>query len=545
MALSDDADGLGRRPANHVPLSPVSFLARATRVHPGKTAVIDGERRFTYAQMGERCRRLASALQRLGVRPGETVSVLSPNTAMLLEAHFGVPMARAVLNAINVRLDPPTVAFILQHGQARVFLVDPELAPVATAALALLDEKPVLIVGGAGEADDGYQRLLATGDPLHLLQLPADEWDSISLNYTSGTTGNPKGALYHHRGAYLNACANCLVFGLDASTVYLWTLPMFHCNGWSHPWAVTLAGGTHVCLRKVEPRAVLGLIARHRVTHLAGAPVVLNLLSQLPEEERARLEHPVQVAVGGAAPPSAVIARMERMGFRVTHLYGLTESFGPATVCVLPPEIVAAPLEERAAFTARQGVRHPMLEESTVLDPETLEPVAADGQTLGELMLRGNTLMKGYLANPAASGAAFAGGWFHTGDLAVLHPDGYVEIKDRAKDIIISGGENISSLEVEEVLYRHPDVLEAAVVARPDDTWGETPHAFVTLKPGAEGRLDAPALITWCRGQMAHFKCPRHVTFGPLPKTATGKIQKYLLRQRASGTAADGPTSEE
>jgi fatty-acyl-CoA synthase len=545
MALSEDADGTSRRPANFVPLSPVSFLARAERVHPAKTAVIEGERRFTYAQMGERCRRLASALERLGVRPGETVSVFSPNTPMLLEAHFGVPMTRAVLNAINVRLDPPTVAFILRHGRARVFLVDPELAPVATAALALLEEKPVLVVGGGGEADDGYERLLSSGDPLHPVHLPADEWDSISLNYTSGTTGNPKGALYHHRGAYLNSCANCLVFGLDSSTVYLWTLPMFHCNGWSHAWAVTLAGGTHVCLRKVEPRAVLGLVARHRVTHLAGAPVVLNMLSQLPAEEQVRLGHPVKVAVGGAAPPSAVIARMERMGFRVTHLYGLTESFGPATVCVLPPDVVAAPLEQRAAFTVRQGVRHPMLEESTVLDPETLEPVPADGQTLGELMLRGNTLMKGYLANPAASAAAFAGNWFHTGDLAVLHPDGYVEIKDRAKDIIISGGENISSLEVEEVLYRHPDVLEAAVVARPDETWGETPHAFVTLKPGAEGRLDAPALITWCRGQMAHFKCPRHVTFGPLPKTATGKIQKYLLRQRASGTVADGPTSEE
>ena len=527
-------------PANHVPLSPVSFLARAARVHGEHTAVVDGERRFTYAQMGERCRRLASALERLGVRPGDTVSALSPNGAMLLEAHFGVPMARAVLNAINVRLDPPSIAFILRHGRARVFLVDAELAPSAAAALELLEERPALVVSGRGEGGDGYEALLSGGDPGHPFRLPDEEWEPISLNYTSGTTGNPKGALYHHRGAYLNSCANCLVFGLDARAVYLWTLPMFHCNGWSHTWAVTLAGGTHVCLRRIEPRAVLGLIARHAVTHLAGAPVVLNMLSQLPDEESVRLDHPVQVAVGGAAPPSAVIARMERMGFRVTHLYGLTESFGPATVCLLPPEILSAPLQERAAFTARQGVQHPMLEECAVLDPTTLRPVPADGQTLGEVMLRGNTLMQGYLDNPEATADAFAGGWFHTGDLAVLHPDGYVEIKDRAKDIIISGGENISSLEVEEVLCCHPDVVEAAVVARPDERWGETPHAFVALRPGAESRLDAAALIEWCRGRMPHYKCPRHVTFGPLPRTATGKVQKYVLRRRASGQ--DGGT---
>jgi fatty-acyl-CoA synthase len=466
---------------------------------------------------------------------------MAPNVPELLEAHFGVPMAGAVLSAINVRLDAPAIAFILRHGQARVLLAHQEFSGVVSSALELLERHPTVIHIEDSEAPRGgplgqasYEAFLASGDEAHPFALPDDEWEPIALNYTSGTTGNPKGAVYHHRGAYLNACANALAFGLDSRSVYLWTLPMFHCNGWSQAWAVTLVGGTHVCLRRIEPGRIFALIAEHRVTHLSGAPIVLNMLVQAPEAETVTFDHLVQVATGGAAPPSAVIAKMERMGFRVTHLYGLTESFGPATVCVPQPHVERLPLEEKAAFMARQGVTHPMLEEAAVLAPDTLKPLPADGRTLGELMLRGNTIMKGYLDNPEATGAAFAGGWLHTGDLAVTHPDGYVEIKDRAKDIIISGGENISSLEVEEALYRHPDVLEAAVVAHPDPKWGETPHAFVTLRPSAVGRVDAQGIIDWCRSRLAHFKCPRHVTFGPLPKTATGKIQKYVLRQRAA-----------
>jgi fatty-acyl-CoA synthase len=545
MSARPVPDGLLRNPANFVPLSPVSFLVRAAKVHGSRVAVIDGTRRYCYAEFGTRCRRLASALRLLGVGRGETVAVISPNAPALLEAHFGVPMAGAVLSAINVRLDAAAIAFILHHGGAKVLICHHELSGVVATALELLERRPTVIdiedpegrPAGARLSEINYEAFLASGNEDHPFTLPADEWDAIALNYTSGTTGNPKGALYHHRGAYLNACANALAFGLDARSVYLWTLPMFHCNGWSHPWAVTLAGGTHVCLRRVEPKQILALIAEHQVTHLAGAPVVLNMLVQAPEAETVAFDHVVQVATGGAAPPSTVIAKMERMGFRVTHLYGLTESFGPATVCVPQPHVEALPLEQKAAFMARQGVSHPMLEEAAVLDPATLAPVPADGKTVGELMLRGNTIMKGYLENPSATEAAFAGGWLHTGDLAVTHPDGYVEIKDRAKDVIISGGENISSIEVEEVLYKHPDVLEAAVVARPDPRWGETPHAFVTLRPAAVGRVEANAIIDWCRSRLAHFKCPRYVTFGPLPKTATGKIQKYVLRQQAKEEA--------
>jgi fatty-acyl-CoA synthase len=547
MSRSDEPQELAPKAANFVPLSPISFLARAVRIHPQHTAVIDGDRRYSYAELGRRCRQLASALRALGVNRGETVAIMAPNVSELLEAHFAIPMAGAVLNAINVRLDPPAIAFILRHGRARVLLVHREHSGVVGQALERLETRPVVIdiedpsvpgVAPLGQTD--YERFLSTGSEDEPFTLPTDEWDAIALNYTSGTTGNPKGALYHHRGAYLNACANALAFGLDARSVYLWTLPMFHCNGWSHPWAVTLAGGTHVCLRRVEPRQILALIAEHHVTHLAGAPVVLNMLVQAPEAETVSFDHLVQVATGGAAPPSAVIAKMERMGFRVTHLYGLTESFGPATVCVAPPQVEELPLEQKAAFMARQGVGHPMLEEAAVLHPATLARVPGDGQTVGELMLRGNTIMKGYLGNPIATEEAFAGGWLHTGDLAVTHPDGYVEIKDRAKDVIISGGENISSIEVEEVLYKHTDVLEAAVVARPDPKWGETPQAFVTLRPAALGRVDAARLIEWCRSRLAHFKCPRYVTFGPLPKTATGKIQKYVLRQMAKEEAERG-----
>jgi fatty-acyl-CoA synthase len=534
--------GAGRNAANYVPLSPISFLVRAARVHGGRTAVIHGARRHTYAEFAARCRRLSSALRRCGVRTGDTVAVLAPNVPEMLEAHFGVPMAGAVLNALNIRLDPEAVAFILRHGRARVLLADREFSPLVGRALALLDERPLVVDIDDPEGRGGdllgmmdYEAFLATGSADEPVVLPEDEWQSIALNYTSGTTGNPKGAVYHHRGAYLNACGNALAFGLNADSVYLWTLPMFHCNGWSHTWAVTLAGGTHVCLRRVEAERIFAAIDTHAVTHLSGAPVVLNMLVNAPGR-REPFTRPVQVATGGAAPPSTVIAGMERLGFRVTHLYGLTESYGPATVCVPRPGLDDLPLEEKAAFMARQGLNHPMLEEACVLDPATMTPVPADGTTIGELMLRGNTVMKGYLDNPAATDAAFAGGWFHTGDLAVVHPDGYIEIKDRSKDIIISGGENISSLEVEEVLYRHPSVLEAAVVARPDPRWGETPHAFISLKPGAAG-IDEAAIVAWCRDRLAGFKCPRHVTFGPLPKTSTGKIQKFLLREEARKAA--------
>lgn len=527
---------LDRTPANYVPLSPVSFLTRTAGIYPNRTAVIHGDRRHTYAQFAERCRRLASSLAKAGVRKGETVAIMAPNTPEMLEAHYAVPMLGAVLCCINTRLDAAAVGFILQHSEAKVVLVDREFA--ALMGQALPDPKPLVVdiadaltPPGPTIGNVDYETFLAAGNPAHPVALPDDEWQAIALGYTSGTTGNPKGVVAHHRGAYLNACANALTFGLSPKSVYLWTLPMFHCNGWTYTWAVTLAGGTHVCLRRVEPAPIFAAIAEHGVTHMCGAPVVLSMLIHAPEEARRALPHTVQIATGGAAPPSAVIAGMEAMGFAVTHLYGLTETYGPSTVCLWQPGLDEMPLEEKSAFMARQGVATPMLQEAAVMDPETMERLPADGVSMGELMLRGNTVMKGYLKNPAATEEAFTGGWFHSGDLAVMHPDGYVEIKDRAKDIIISGGENISSLEVEEVLYKHPAVMEAAVVARPDEKWGETPEAFVTLKPGATATQ--ADIIAWCRQHMAHFKAPRFVTFGPLPKTSTGKIQKFELRDRA------------
>jgi len=456
----------------------------------------------------------------------------------MLEAHNGVPMLGAVLCPINFRLDAGSIAFILRHSEAKVLLTDREFSPVVAQALAALDRKPLVIdiddalaAGGERLGAMDYEAFIAGADPAFPPRLPDDEWQAISLNYTSGTTGNPKGVVLHHRGAYLNACANALTFGLSPRSVYLWTLPMFHCDGWTYTWAVTLAGGTHVCLRRVDPAPVFAAIADHGVTHMCGAPIVLGMLIHAPATTRREFPQTVQIATGGAAPPSTVITQMEAMGFAVTHLYGLTESFGPSTVCMWQPELDAMAIAAKSAFMARQGVNTPMLEEATVRDPATLAPVPADGATMGELMLRGNTVMMGYLKNPAATAEAFAGGWFHTGDLAVQHPDGYVEIKDRAKDIIISGGENISSLEVEEVLYKHPAVMEAAVVAQPDERWGEAPHAFITLKPDASG-VTAADIIAWCRAHLAHYKCPRHVTFAPLPKTSTGKIQKFELRQK-------------
>jgi fatty-acyl-CoA synthase len=530
---------LERVPANFAPLTPLDFLDRAAAVYPDKTAVAHGRRRFSYRDFAERCRRLASALRACGVGQGDTVAVMAPNVPALLEAHYGVPMAGTVLNALNIRLDAPTIAFILGHGAAKVLITDREFAPVIKDALASMATRPLVIdiddpLGPGGEmlGETDYEAFLASGDPTFKGLRPADEWQAISLNYTSGTTGNPKGVVYHHRGAFLNAMGNVITFGLDASSVYLWTLPMFHCNGWTYTWGVTAACGTHVCLRKVDPALIFPMIAEHRVTHLCGAPIVLNTLIHAPDGVKRRFDHRIEVATGGAAPPSAVIAAMEAMGFHVTHLYGLTESYGPATVCLWQEAWDAFDADDQARMVARQGVVYPTLWQAEVADPDTLAPVPADGAAIGELLLRGNTLMKGYLKNPAATSEAFRGGWFHTGDLGVRHADGYVEIKDRSKDIIISGGENISSLEVEEVLYRHPDVMEAAVVARPDEKWGESPCAFVTLKPGAKS-VTPEAIVAWCRDHMAHYKVPRTVVFGALPKTSTGKIQKFVLRDAA------------
>jgi fatty-acyl-CoA synthase len=539
MVARSSAGGLVKNAANYVPLSPVQFLERSALIWPDKIAVRHGALAYTYREFEARCRRLASALAARGIGRGDTVAVMAPNVPALLEAHYAVPALGAVLNALNYRLDPGTIAFCLAHGEAKALVTDAEFAPTIKAALAELGEELLVVdiddpEGPRGEALGSvrYETLLAEGDSGFIWPGPADEWDSLSLLYTSGTTGNPKGVVYHHRGAYLNALANALAFGLTPDSVYLWTLPMFHCNGWTYTWAVTAAGGTHVCLRRVDPAQVFTAIRDHRVTHLCGAPIVLNMLVHAPAEAKIRFEHVVEVATGGAAPPSAVIEAMEKMGFRVTHLYGLTESYGPATLCAAQESWRELALSDRARKMARQGVPMPALAQLIVADPETHMPVPCDGTTLGEVMLRGNTVMKGYLRNEAATVAAFRAGWFHTGDLAVWHPDHYIEIKDRAKDIIISGGENISSLEVEECLYRHPQVMEAAVVARPDPKWGESPCAFVTLKHGA-GDATAEQLIAWCREHLAHFKAPRTIVFGPLPKTSTGKIQKFVLRDKA------------
>jgi fatty-acyl-CoA synthase len=533
-----DAPHLQRRPANHAALSPLSFLARAASIYPDKVAVIHGATKIAYGEFYARCRRLADALRRRGIAVGDAVAIIAPNTPTMLEAHYGVAMAGGVLNALNYRLDARSIAFILDHGGAKLVLVDREFSAVMGAALALAETRPVIIdiadpmhEGGTAIGEMDYEAFLATGDPAASWSLPADEWQAIALGYTSGTTGNPKGVVTHHRGAFLNAMGNAIAFGVSAESVYLWTLPMFHCNGWTYTWAVTAVCGTHVCLRRVEPAAIFAAIAAHRVTHLCGAPIVLTMLIHAPDAVKRRFAHTVEVATGGAAPPSAVIAGMERLGFRVTHLYGLTECYGPATLCAWQDSWDGLPLDERAGYMARQGVRYPTLEGVRIVDPVTMTDMPADGATVGELVLRGNTVMKGYLKNPATTREAFAGGWFHTGDLGVMHPDLYVEIKDRAKDIIISGGENISSLEVEEVLYRHPAVMEAAVVARPDEKWGETPCAFVTLKPG--GAASPAELTEWCRANLAHFKVPKTIVFGPLPKTSTGKIQKFALRDQA------------
>ena len=532
-----DAPHLARNPANFAALTPLSFLPRAASIYPDKPAILHDGRSTSYREFYQRCRRFADALRRRGIGPGDTVAVIAPNVPAMLEAHYGVPMSGAVLNALNYRLDPASIAFILRHGGAKLLIADREFAPIVGPALREFGAPLPLVEiaeAGTGDALGGidYEAFLAEGDPDAAWSPPADEWRPIALNYTSGTTGDPKGVVFHHRGAFLNALGNAITFGLDRDSVYLWTLPMFHCNGWTYTWAVTAVAGTHVCLRRVDPAPIFAAIAEHRVTHLCGAPIVLNMLAHAPETVKRRFDHVVEAATGGAAPPSAVIEAMERMGFRVTHLYGLTETYGPSAVCAWQEPWADLPLPDRAARMARQGVGYLTLDKLRVADPETMVDVPADAETLGELMLRGNTVMKGYLKNPSATEAAFAQGWFHTGDLAVRHPDGYVEIKDRSKDIIISGGENISSIEVEEALYRHPLVMEAAVVAQPDDKWGETPCAFVTLKPGAAEVAEAD-IIAWCRATLAHYKAPRRVIFGPLPKTSTGKVQKYALRERA------------
>ena len=535
--------GLGKNAANYVPLSPTSFLLRTASVYPDRLAVAHGERRYSWRETLERCRRLAAALTARGVGRGDTVAVMAPNIPETFEAHFGVPMAGAVLNALNIRLDPATIAFILQHGEAKVLITDTEFAPVIQQALDQLERKPLVIdiddaMGPSGNllGEMDYEAFLATGDPAFPEETPKDEWEAITLNYTSGTTGNPKGVVYHHRGAYLNALGNVLVWGMRHHPVYLWTLPMFHCNGWCFPWTITAMAGTHVCLRRVDATAIYETISREGVTHLCGAPVVMNMLLNAGVQLKRPLDRRIEMMTSGAAPPAAVIEGMAELGFHITHVYGLTEVYGPAVICAWRDEWDKLPAPERARLKARQGVTYPVLDGLTVADPASLVPVAADGATMGEVVMRGNAVMKGYLKNPRATEEAFAGGWFRTGDLGVMHPDGYIELKDRSKDIIISGGENISTIEVESVLYRHPCVLEAAVVARPDLMWGETPCAFVTLKP--EATATAGEIIAFCREHLAHFKAPRTVVFGPLPKTSTGKIQKFVLRERARSASA-------
>ena len=530
--------GLDRTPANYVPLTPASFLAGAAASYGERVAVVDGDRRLTYRELYARCRRLASALARRGIGRLDTVAILAPNTPEMIEAHYALPMLGAVLNPLNTRLDAATIAFSLDHGGARALIVDGEYAPLVAEALRRVRDRPLVIEvaapGGAPTAigDAGYEALLAEGDPDFAWSGPQDEWQSLCLLYTSGTTGDPKGAVYSHRGAYLQALGNAVTFGLTSDSVYLWTLPMFHCNGWSYPWAVVAAGGTQVCLRRVEPAAIFRLVAEHRVTHLCGAPIVLSMIAHAPPEARVPFAHAVRCATGGAAPSSTILRSMEEMGFSVTHLYGATECYGPGTASLFQPDWAALPTEERYGRMARQGVALTTVERVMVADPATLRPVPRDGATVGEIAMRGNTVMKGYLANPEATAATLREGWYLTGDLAVWHPDGAIEVKDRSKDIIISGGENISSLEVEEVLTQHPAVMLAAVVARPDPTWGETPCAFLELKPDADAPSDAE-VIAFCRERMARFKVPKSVLFGPLPKTSTGKIQKFVLREQA------------
>lgn len=539
MTNSQYSKDLDKNAANYSPLSPLTFIERAAAVYPERCAVVYNETRRSWSETYRRSRRFASALRQHGVTTDDTVALMLPNVPAMYEAHFAIPMAGAIIHALNIRLDADAIAFQLKHGGARVLLTDPEYAATVAAALEQLDDKPLVIDVDDPAFKDGeligdveYEDFLASGDAEFAWELPHDEWQAIALGYTSGTTGNPKGVVTHHRGAYLNAVSNILAWNMRAHPVYLWTLPMFHCNGWCFPWTTAALTGTSVCLRDVRDAEIFDAISKYQVTHLCGAPIILNLMANSSDELTKLVDRPVNVMTAGAAPPPAVLEAMARLNFNVTHTYGLTEVYGPAVVCSWHEDWDDLPMSDQAELKARQGVRYPMLEELIVADPETLEPVPHDGKTIGEVMFRGNVVMKGYLKNPTATDEAFAGGYFHSGDLAVCHPDGYIEIKDRAKDVIISGGENISSIEVEALLYRHPAVLEAAVTAMPDDKWGETPCAFVDLRSDA-GVINEQELIDFCRDNMAHFKAPRKVVFGPLPKTSTGKIRKFELRERA------------
>ncbi|HEY7748799.1 MAG TPA: acyl-CoA synthetase [Aestuariivirgaceae bacterium] len=536
---SYDVD-LPKNSANYQPLTPITFLQRSASVYPDHTAIIHGTQRFTYAQFYSRCRKLASQLKKLGVGRGDTVSAMLANTPAMLEAHYGVPMTGAVLNTLNTRLDASIIAFSLDHAETKVLLTDREFSKTVKDALSLTTSaRPIVIdyddrefpTPGELLGKITYDEFIESGDPDFAWSMPPDEWDAISLNYTSGTTGNPKGVVYHHRGAYLLAQGNVITASMQKHPVYLWTLPMFHCNGWCFTWSISVVGGTHVCLRWVRSSAIWDALAEHRVTHLCGAPIVMSTILDAPPNEKHPLSQTVEFFTAAAPPPEAVLAAMSEAGFNVTHLYGLTETYGPAVVNDWKSAWNELPGAERAAKKARQGVRYAALEDLDIVSPDTLEPVVRDGRTIGEAMFRGNIVMKGYLKNKKATDEAFRGGWFHSGDLGVIHPDGYIQLKDRSKDIIISGGENISSIEVEDRLYKHPAVQAAAVVARPDEKWGETPCAFVELKPGTQANADE--LILWCREGLAHFKCPRHVIFAEIPKTSTGKIQKFKLREMA------------
>jgi len=532
---------LDKNPGNYAPLSPLSFLAKAAYIYPERVATIHGDRRWTWAEVYSRCRRLASALKRRGIGEGDTVAAMLPNVPAMFELHFGPAMIGAVVNMLNIRLDAEAIAFMLEHSEAKVLFTDREFYPVIDKALKMVPKRLLVIdvedpdyKGGKSFGMADYESFLREGDENFEWSLPADEWNAITLNYTSGTTGNPKGVVYHHRGAYLNAVSNILSWDMARHPVYLWTLPMFHCNGWCFPWTIAATAGTNVCLRKVDVQRIFDLIREHEVTHYCGAPIVHSALINSPEEMKTGIKHKVSCYIAGAAPPVAVIEGMERMGFHLTHVYGLTETYGPASFCAKHEEWSGMTLEERARLNSRQGVACPMLEGMTVMDPNTMKPVPWDGETMGEIMFRGNIVMKGYLKNPSATDEAFEGGWFHSGDLAVMDPDGYVRIKDRSKDIIISGGENISSIEVEDILYRHPAVLGAAVVAYPHEKWGEVPCAFLELKEGAT--VTEEEMTAFCRERLARFKCPKKFFFSPLPKTSTGKILKYVLRKKVKTT---------
>lgn len=529
---------LDKNPANYIPLSPLSYIKRAAQVYPDRTAVVYGSRRYTWQETYQRASNLAVALYKNGIKTGDTVSIMGYNTPETYEAHFGIPMSGAVLHAINTRLDAKAIAFMMDHAQTKILLTDTFASPIIKKALELVAEKPLVIdiidqsvEAGTLLGEMDYEAFLKTGDSNYKWSLPEDEWQAISLNYTSGTTGNPKGVVYHHRGAYLNAMGNVVSWQLEKHPVYLWTLPMFHCNGWCLPWTMAVVGGKNVCLRNVDVEDIYEMIEKEGVTHYCGAPIVHSMIANAPEKLKEKKKHFVKGLIGGAPPPAAVLDEMAKNGFEITHLYGLTETYGPSTICDWRAEWNELPIAEQAQLKAKQGVTLPVSEDLMVANPETLEPVPSDGETIGEIMMRGNNVMKGYLKNPSANEKAFKGGWFHSGDLGVRHPNGYVEVKDRSKDIIISGGENISSIEIEDALFKHPAVMDAAVVAKPDEKWGETPCAFVCLRP--THKISETSLIEFVRNEIAHYKAPRYVIFGELPKTATGKTQKFILREQA------------